>query len=594
MNRIMNLRRSEYLIAGLFFSGCFLFFFLFYRYHLYFTEQLRIFLLTPSYAFSYLNKPAFLSSLAGDFFTQFYYLTGGGAVVITLILFALWLAVRRMIIISGNRQPGILLPLLPSIITWIALTDLEYPLAAVMSLIISVICTLIYFPVRNNILRLLTALLLLTLVYFTAGSGFYITAGLLIFFELSRKNIRQSIFPIILVLCVTGLIPLLTRTLFHITLLQAFTWISDGKDNPRFLHYLPAISILLSVVLSSSFFAGIIRTRITQVRLDAMNGIGILVFLVAGLAVSSDFTLEKILRLDYKASHERWQEVFDLSKKFNLRNNLASYYTNLALGKLGLLPEKLLEFYQPAATGLFIPVNANENYVTITFSNEVYWQLGDINASQHSALLGMIFSPQSRNVRLLKRLAEINIANSQYDVAGKYLRILEKTLYHRKWALQMERFLSNEEECSRSPWISAKRKIIPVRDILKQTSDYKMTLTMLASDHPENSLAVDYLLCYDLLSKDLLSFMTDFRKYYRPAPGSLLPEVYQEAILMQIASGKYTPADFTGYRFSPDNIRRIAEYAKIYEQNMGNGASLKKEFGTTYWFYYHYAVMKQD
>lgn len=93
------------------------------------------------------------------------------------------------------------------------------------------------------------------------------------------------------------------------------------------------------------------------------------------------FHQEKILKLDYKASANRWEDIYELSRKYRLRNNIATYYTNMSLARLGLMPEKLMDFYQPAATGLFIPVNASENYLTITFSNEVYWQLGDVSGA---------------------------------------------------------------------------------------------------------------------------------------------------------------------------------------------------------------------
>ncbi len=277
-----------------------------------------------------------------------------------------------------------------------------------------------------------------------------------------------------------------------------------------------------------------------------------------------------------------------------MRNNLSSYYTNMAMAKLGIMSSELMDHYQPAATGLFIPVNANENYLTITFSNEVYWQLGDVNASQHSALLGMIFSPRSRNSRLMKRLVEINIVNGEYSVARKYLKILEKTLFYREWASEREKFLYNEDECSRSKWIVSKRALIPKTDLLKKGNEYKKTLEMLLASNPENRMAADYLLCYDLLDKNIPSFVKNFRSYYKSDGKAVLPEVYQEALLIEIASGRLKPEDFAGFVFDPENVSRIAEYTTLYEQSKGNGSLLQEKFGKTYWFYYHFAVMEEN
>jgi hypothetical protein len=72
---------GEIIIISLSSLACLVFFGVFYRYHIFFEEQLQVFLVTGDYFLSYLSKPAFLSSYAGDFLTQFYYLQWGGALV---------------------------------------------------------------------------------------------------------------------------------------------------------------------------------------------------------------------------------------------------------------------------------------------------------------------------------------------------------------------------------------------------------------------------------------------------------------------------------------------------------------------------------
>ena len=88
------------------------------------------------------------------------------------------------------------------------------------------------------------------------------------------------------------------------------------------------------------------------------------------------------------------------------------------------------------------------SYLPIIFSNEVYFFLGDTNASQHRALIAMIFSPNHYSSRLLRRLVQINIINGEYKVAEKYLKILSKTLFHKKWAYNLLCMLNDEEKIS--------------------------------------------------------------------------------------------------------------------------------------------------
>jgi hypothetical protein len=250
-----------------------------------------------------------------------------------------------------------------------------------------------------------------------------------------------------------------------------------------------------------------------------------------------------------------------------------------------------MDHYKPIATGLFIPVNANENYLTITMSNEVYWQLGDVNASQHSALLGTIFSPRAANIRLLQRLIEINIVNGQYAPAEKYISILEQTMFYRKWAREMKKYLYNESECSNSEWISGKRALIPSRDLLKKGNEYITTLRMLADNHPGNRMAVDYLLCYHLLCKDVESFAADFDKYYRKDSYKVLPEVYQEGLMILFARNERKTDNYREYRFSPATFKAMKEYTDLYAGDSRNRTRLYERFGKTYWFYYHFATM---
>ena len=130
--------------------------------------------------------------------------------------------------------------------------------------------------------------------------------------------------------------------------------------------------------------------------------------------------------------------------------------------------------------------------------------------------------------------------------------------------------------------------------MLKPGNEYITTLRMLADNNPENRMAVDYLLCFHLLSKDIDSFIADFESYYKAVPGSVLPVVYQEGLLIKIASGQRSPADYSRFRFTPDIVSRMADYTKAFELASGKGSSLIDKYGKTYWFYYHFAKMKNE
>jgi hypothetical protein len=580
-------------IAALFFLGSFLFFGIFYRFHLFFTEQLQVFLLTFDHFLGYFSKPASLASYIGDFLTQFYYLKCGGAEIIAASLILLWFTFRIVLRKIAGREVSFILPFIPLILCWIALCDPEYPVSNIIALIISVSVTLIYISLRSPKARLAAGIILTPLLYVIAGSSFYILPVAGICHEISQKSRPWMFLNSSFLAAVAIFVPPDLRGIYLLKNGQAFSYLSEMTKNPGIWQYLPIMAIIFIVVI---VYILVKKPEGRSNSFALMTGQILLLIaaLLSGVHLTADFTMEKILRLDSEASRERWDKVNELADKFNMHNNMSAYYSNMALAKLGRLPDELMEHYQPIATGLFIPVNANENYLTITMSNEVYWQLGDVNASQHSALLGTIFSPRAANSRLMKRLVEINIVNGQYAAAEKYIDILEKTMFHHAWAAGMEKYLYNESECSQADWITKKRAIIPSRDLLKKGNEYITTLRMLADNNPDNRMAVDYLLCYHLFSKDVHSFVADFEKYYKSGRTPLLPKVYQEGLLISIVTGERRHEDFKNFRFTPEIVKRMAEYTKLYNENNGNGAALQKEYGTTYWFYYHFATMKTE
>ena len=84
------------------------------------------------------------------------------------------------------------------------------------------------------------------------------------------------------------------------------------------------------------------------------------------------------------------------------------------------------------------------------------------------------------------------------------------------------------------------------------------------------SMAVDYLLCFHLLSKDIDSFVADFEHYYKSNAGIVLPRVYQEGLLIKIASGEKSPSDYSRFRFTPEIVSQMTGYTSMFDENKHN------------------------
>lgn len=299
-----------------------------------------------------------------------------------------------------------------------------------------------------------------------------------------------------------------------------------------------------------------------------------------------NFHLEELLALDTNAYFGRWEKVSQLAQK-DSRTGISTFYYNLSNAMRGQLPDKLMDYYQPFSKGLFLPVDPSGNYLSFMAVNELWFQLGDMTMAEHSGILGMISTTDHRSARMLKRMAEINLINGDDEAALKYLRMLQKTWKYQTWA---EQRIPGQQTPAVKQWLEHKRKYIPSSDTLRASADARLSLRHLLKSNPDNLMAYHYLLCYELLNKDITSFVEDF------VPGKALPSrLYHEAILIHLIrkNGNLTEEDFNTYQFTPEVLQDFQEYTRIYEQNQGNGAALQAKFGRTYWFYYHYATMKK-
>jgi hypothetical protein len=378
-------------------------------------------------------------------------------------------------------------------------------------------------------------LLALPALYVTAGVAFFLLPVLIIGYEISQRRIRPIYW--LLLPALAGAFPLVMKPVYLLTTRQAYTY--------------PVKTL-----------------KINRITLNS----------------------EKALALASESYFENRKKVYQLTGEYNLPNTLATYYTNIALSQQGILPDRLLYYYQPFSEGLFLPVGPESNWVTIFFSSDVFFHLGDMNMAQHSAMLGMIFSPNHRSSRMVKRLAEINLVNNDATAARKYLRMLEATMFHRKWALAHEKMLTGNAD--EYPWLKAKRQQIPTKDTLRSSADYPAALHVLIESNPGNSYALDYLLCFYLLNKDVPSFGQTYDKWYK---GKARPaKLYNEALLIKLAATNATQKEAAAYAIPAETIKDFAEYTRIYEQSGAEDLEqLRERFGKTYWFYYHFAQMEK-
>lgn len=308
-----------------------------------------------------------------------------------------------------------------------------------------------------------------------------------------------------------------------------------------------------------------------------------------------DFALEHSLALDctyYFGRHERLSHLLEKEQP-GAYPLVKDYYAHLLHAAEGRLPEHLMASYRSGEKGLFLPVDPSGNYFSIYAANEVWFALGDYTMAEHAAILGMIFSPQHRGGRALKRLAEINLIQGDEAAAMKYLRMLDKTLCYRQWARQR---MPHSRTAAVTNWLEHKRSTLSPTDTLRLNGDVVTSIRhLLERPSPYRSMQLDYLLCVHLMQKDIRSFADDYLRYAAAGSQSLsLTGLYAEAMMIYLASTPEAQSDRITWHFPESTMQAFKEYTQRYESTGGSAKALYEAYGTTYWFYYHFAQRKGE
>ena len=220
-----------------------------------------------------------------------------------------------------------------------------------------------------------------------------------------------------------------------------------------------------------------------------------------------DLDNERYYAADAAAWQGDWQRVQSLTRE-EQDSRLLSYYHYLSLAHQGRLADSLFAWSQPKVDDLFYPIDEHENYATITAASEVWWWVNDLTMAEHATMLGMIFSPGHTGRRPLQRLYEINLASGNRASAQKFARIL------------------NIEDVM--PEASDSEPKVADSDALRLSGQYGLMLRSTLERNPKNLPALEYLLCLDLVRKDLNGFRQDFGQWGWTHPS----HTFQEALLI--------------------------------------------------------------
>ena len=551
------------------------FFALKYPYHLHFQEQYQLFESTWSYFAKVAWLPGGLSDWLGRLVTQFFYYAPLGAFLVAVLL----CAVQLLTFAIGPEKNlfSYAVSFVPSFLLAAFFCDENALVGGAVAILVALAGVALTQLVRKDRARHILEAVLVPLLYWACG-------GLAVVFILvtairEGKRLGAKAVPVLLAMVVLAVLcPLAARYIYPYPLERLAYGIHYFRYHnmvPALL-WLSALSVVLAAVLSSFRFF----------RKNWLPGLGAWVLASAfGIILvlrMADFSKEEWMRYDFMVRMEMWNRIMMSADRRNPDNPKTVSCLNLALAMTGRMPDSQFSYFQNGPEGL-LPSFVGD-YTNPVSTSEIYWHLGMVNTAQRYVFEAQEAIPDfQKSARFYKRLAETNIVNGDWPIARKYLKALQHARFYKKWASETLALLDSGDIFERRPELEKARDFrLTEHDFMFSETEMDSMLGLLHVEHPSNSMALDYLMAWSLLRKDLDRFVECISLVHAPA----MPKAYQEALLLRWV---LTHEDFNGLPpyLSPVHAQRISRFIADYQARRPE-AQMRKEYGDTYWFYYYY------
>lgn len=557
-----------------------------------FQEQYQMFLFDTGYFLERIVLPGGLADYISEFLVQFYYMPVLGGAIIALLLMGIQAAVWGLMKQYGARHdfPGYLLSFLPSIALWCAMGDQNVLLSFVVALFGALVIGWIHNRFHNRLVKVVFELVSTALVYWFLGPVVFLYAVLMIGDTLKNAKQKGNVFSgigysaVILILTVAWI--LLTTQTLQYPLYRIFAGLNYYRY-PGAISPLPFVVMVWAVVIP---FLGMIPChRKSLQKLQQSKVVIVLSYVLVivaswfGIKTSFDEMTYELIDYDFLVRTEQWDKIIEKAEKKPATTPLGVSCVNLALSQKGMLADRLFEFYQNGGEGLF--PTFTRDMISPVSTAEIFFRLGMVNDAERYMFEAQEAIPNYRkSARLTRRIIECEIINGNYQVAAKLLRRLQKTLYYRNWANQTMALLGNEKAINRHPIYGKLRKYREKKqDFLFSDREMDQMLGLLFLNDNHNKMAYEYLMCYELLQRDMEKFM----QYYplgRFVGYDHIPRTFQEILIGNWMKTHSDPRTIP-YSVDAQNVNNTLNFIQLYMQNPKDPQLGQQPYVSNAWHY---------
>ena len=546
------------------------------RFALAYREQQQLFLFDKTYLLGTLLKVGGLSTLTGRFIVQFFWNPTVALCLTVLLLllggWMLWASVRR------SLSDWVLLPvvLIPFVLLGGSLADNAVYFDVVPAWLFAVAAFRLYN--HSSRARVWKGLILTVVLYLAAGPGALLFAVCAMVTDAFRRDWRGVLYPVLGLLCGW----LAYRLAWVPTLSAAWTpalFYNIDASFPAW-HWAAWICLPLSVLLCEVLKRMRVKRWVPLVAGLAVLGLSLIP--ADQIRKQSDAEMENLgYELEYYTCKEDWDGLIEACMHAPWLPRTANYL-NMAFAWKGELSEKLLYFDQRGPSALIL---STTNRAVDIATAHMMFTMGNMAGAQDVSF-NLLNSLQGLCPAMLKMNAQIELMRGTYEVADKYLSLLEKAPHYRGWARAHRRFLFDDVAVEADPLLGNGRRNLSAENGFVMYSDPIGELFPILDVNPGDARAREYGLCYQLLRKDLNSVKHFIEDYYKD--GEALPRIAQEAMvfyseyLRNMGGTESFGLDWCyAHGVTPETVRRFA----AYQQAAVAGKNSLQKFRGTYWYY---------
>lgn len=277
-------------------------------------------------------------------------------------------------------------------------------------------------------------------------------------------------------------------------------------------------------------------------------------------------------RLEYFGENERWMDILEVVTPADARrDDIKRHYALLALAKTGNLTQYAF-LYGLDGSNCFLFYD-NINPLCLNYNSIFCQSMGMHNATIHQCYQQGIQSVAGIGFSSIRRLADTYIELKDYELARKYVDILEHSTCHRSWVKdrleQLEAIRNAEPEYGYDEFNA---KIAEVTHMIS---------SMVDRNRNDRTYA-DLLLCALLADEEGDKFLQIFRYIaeIQYPDGRNIPRLYEEALIL---ISMVDPSAVQGFQISEETKQRFADYIAL--MNAGKGNQALRKYADTYWVY---------